>query len=215
MITARQMIPLRPRRPPLTLLTARQLLKSSVQFFDLPTHVAGIVRHLRCQGLIEVIRNDPVHVAVWGDQLEQPYRKGHFFPLDHHALGHPVGRPLERCQMDIPLLLAQLPRRLLFRVVKKSGYGDESPSDSPPTRTSHRTGSCAPGSASGPPRGQTSLGNGGSWSCLHVRGIHAIVKRIEVRVFARAVYQTHNPNPPHPPCSLPLYWARTNSMARE
>ena len=39
MITTRQVIALRPRRPTLTLLTPRQLLESPVQFFDLPAHV--------------------------------------------------------------------------------------------------------------------------------------------------------------------------------
>ena len=70
MITTRQVITLRPRRPTLTLLTAGQLLESSVQFFDLPAHVTGLFRPLRRYGLIEVIGNDPVNVAVWGDQLE-------------------------------------------------------------------------------------------------------------------------------------------------
>ena len=70
MITARQVIALRPRRPTLTLLRAGQLLQSSVQFFDLPAHVTRFFRHLRRHGLIEVISNNPVNVAVWGDQLE-------------------------------------------------------------------------------------------------------------------------------------------------
>ena len=70
MITTCQVIALRPRRPTLTPLTARQLLETPVQFFNVPTHVAGVLRHLRCHSLIEVIGNDPVNVAVWGNQLE-------------------------------------------------------------------------------------------------------------------------------------------------
>jgi hypothetical protein len=63
MITTRQVIPLRPRHPTLAALTPRQLLQSSEQFFDMPTHVAGVFRHLRGHSLIEVIGNDPVTVA--------------------------------------------------------------------------------------------------------------------------------------------------------
>jgi hypothetical protein len=54
---------------------------------DLPTPVTGIFRHLRRHGLRQVIRNDPVKVTVWGDQLEYPHLKGHFFQLDNNALG--------------------------------------------------------------------------------------------------------------------------------
>ena len=70
MITTRQVIALRSRGPTLTLLRPRPLLKPSVQFFDLPAHVTQVFRYLRRQGLLKVIGNDPVNVAVWGDQLE-------------------------------------------------------------------------------------------------------------------------------------------------
>jgi hypothetical protein len=67
MITAGQVSALRSRHPTLALLTPRQLLESPVQFFDLPAHVTRVCRHLRRSGLIEVIGNDPVNVAVWGN----------------------------------------------------------------------------------------------------------------------------------------------------
>jgi hypothetical protein len=69
MITTRQGIALRPRRPTLTLLTPRQLFDPAVQFFDLPAHVACVLRPLRRHGLSSVMGKDPVTVAVWGDQL--------------------------------------------------------------------------------------------------------------------------------------------------
>ena len=59
MITAREVIALRPRDPTLALLTARQLLQPPVQLFDLPAHVARLFRHLRRHGLSEVIDNGP------------------------------------------------------------------------------------------------------------------------------------------------------------
>jgi len=94
MIAAGQVIALRPRRPALTFLTPRQVFESPVQLFDLPAHVTGIFRHLRRQGLIEVIGDDPVNVAGWGDQLEQPHLERNFLELDYEAVGQPVRRPL-------------------------------------------------------------------------------------------------------------------------
>ena len=52
MITVGQVIALRPSPSTLALLTAGQLFESSVHFFDLPTHVTRIFRHLRGHGLI-------------------------------------------------------------------------------------------------------------------------------------------------------------------
>jgi len=70
MITTRLVIALRPCGPTLTLLRPRPLLEPSVQFFDLPAYVTSVFRDLRRQGLLKVIGNDPVKVAVGGDQLE-------------------------------------------------------------------------------------------------------------------------------------------------
>jgi len=70
MITARQMIPLRPPFAALALFRAGQLFQSTMQFFDLPTHVIRVLSDLRGQGLIGAIRNHPVNVAVCSDQLE-------------------------------------------------------------------------------------------------------------------------------------------------
>ena len=70
MITTRQVIALGAGSPTLTLLGPRQLLESAMQFFDLPAYVTCVFRDLRRQRLLQVISNDPVNVAVWGDQLE-------------------------------------------------------------------------------------------------------------------------------------------------
>ena len=67
MIAAGQVIPLRPSGATLTLFTAGQLFQSPVHFFDLLTHVTRIFRHLRGHSLIQIIGNDPVNVAVWGN----------------------------------------------------------------------------------------------------------------------------------------------------
>ena len=69
-ITTGQMIALRPCLPALTFFSARQLFEAAMQFFDLPTHVVHVLSDLRGQGLCWAIGNDPVNVAVRGDQLE-------------------------------------------------------------------------------------------------------------------------------------------------
>ena len=67
MITTRQMIALGTRFAALTLFATRQLLESSVQFFDLPAHVVRVLSDVGGQGLIWAIGDDPVNVAVWGN----------------------------------------------------------------------------------------------------------------------------------------------------
>jgi hypothetical protein len=54
----------------LTLFTARQLFDATMQFFDLPTHIVRVLNDLRGQSLFWAIGNNPVNVAVRGNQLE-------------------------------------------------------------------------------------------------------------------------------------------------
>ena len=85
-ITTGQMVSLRAGFATLTLFSASQLFEPSVQFFDLPAQVVRVLSDLSSQSLIWAIGNDPVNVAVWGDQLEQPYLKRNFFQLDQDAV---------------------------------------------------------------------------------------------------------------------------------
>jgi hypothetical protein len=100
---------LRSRGPTLPLLRPRQLLKPAGQFFDLPAHVTRVLRSLRPPGLLQVMGNDPVTVAVWGEQLEEPYRKRDFLHLDQDARGQPGGRPLPLLPMTVAFFLTQTP----------------------------------------------------------------------------------------------------------
>ena len=109
MRTPRQVIPVHPRRPTLTLLTARQWFAPSVECFDLPAYVAGGLRSLRGHRLRKLSRKDPVKVALWGDQLEEPPVTWDFLHLPQDPLRQSGCRPLAILQMAIPRLFAQPP----------------------------------------------------------------------------------------------------------
>ena len=65
------MIALRTRLAALALLAPRELLEAPMQFFNLPADVVrGLQRPARSRTLIGAIGDDPVNVAVRGDQLE-------------------------------------------------------------------------------------------------------------------------------------------------
>jgi hypothetical protein len=69
-VAASDVIPLRAGLAALTLLGAGQLFEFAVKFFDLPAHVVRVLSDLRGQVVIQLIGDEPVNVAVWGDQLE-------------------------------------------------------------------------------------------------------------------------------------------------
>ncbi len=81
MITTRQMIPLRPLLPALTLFTAGELFKFPMKLLNLPTHVVRLLSDLRGTGRVQVVGDDPVNVAVCGYQLEQFYFEGNLVEL--------------------------------------------------------------------------------------------------------------------------------------
>ena len=95
MRTTRQMIPLCASCATLALCAAGMVLQPPMQFLDIPPHVVRLLSDLRRDGRVQVIRDDPVNVAVCGDQLEQPHRKGHLLPPHHHAMRQPLRRPIK------------------------------------------------------------------------------------------------------------------------
>ena len=198
MIATRQVIALRPRRPTLALLTARQLFKAPVQLFDLPAHVTGIFRHLRCHGLIQILGNDPVKVAVWGDQLEQPHLEGYFLQLDEHPVDYSIRRPLQLFQMDLPLLFAQTHQSSALQC------GEEGPCAS--VNQLQIFGRRVPPVKQDRPRLDLLLVDSVDEHlvemivfslAIDIRGIDPIINRVEVLVFACTRHQTDDPNPSH------------------
>src|SRR2546427_12173215 len=198
MITTRQVSALRPRRPTLALLTARQLLEAPVEFFDLPAPVTGIFRHVRRHGLSEVMGNDPVKGAVWGDQLEYPHLEGDLCELDYDPVGYPLWRPLQLLYMNRPLRLADAHQAIALQC------GEEGPLAPVNQLQILRRGVPAleqerarldlllVDRVDKPLLEMVILG-----LAINVGGRHAIVKRIKIFVLATTVHQTHDPNPPH------------------
>ena len=70
MITTGEMIPLGTCFATLTPFDSRQLLESTMQCFHLPAHVVRVLNGLRGEHGIKVIGDNPVNVAVCGNQLE-------------------------------------------------------------------------------------------------------------------------------------------------
>ena len=70
MIAAREMIAVGAGFATLALLTAGQLFQASLQFFDLPTHVAHLLSDVRGDDLTLLIGDEPVNAAVCGNHLE-------------------------------------------------------------------------------------------------------------------------------------------------
>jgi len=94
-------IPLRAGLAALAFLGAGQLFEFAVKFFDLPAHVVRVLSDLRGQVIIQLIGDESVNVAVWGDPLEQFDLERYFFQFDDDAELEPLGRPLDRIEMHI------------------------------------------------------------------------------------------------------------------
>ena len=76
------MVALRPCLAALALFRAGQLFDFAVGLLDLPAHVVRFFGGLRGQVFIKIIGNEPVNVAVCGDQPEQFDLERHFFQFD-------------------------------------------------------------------------------------------------------------------------------------
>ena len=120
MIATGQMITLRAGCSTLTFFTASQLLEFSVKFFDLPTQLIRFLGNLRGHGLIEVIRDDPVNVAVWGNHLEQFHFEGNLFQLHNNTVFQLFICPINLIQMHITCFFAQTDQTIGFQCCVKS-----------------------------------------------------------------------------------------------
>ena len=78
MVTASEVIALRTGFATLAFGRASQLLQFAVKFFDLPAQLVRILSDLRDHSLFQIIGNDPVNVAVRGNQLKQFHFERHF-----------------------------------------------------------------------------------------------------------------------------------------
>src|SRR5512141_2205581 len=70
MITTGNVIALRATFTTLAFFRSGQLFETSMQFFDLPTHITHLLSNLRVQCLLWAVRNHPVNVAICSDYLE-------------------------------------------------------------------------------------------------------------------------------------------------
>jgi len=113
-VAASDVIPLRAGLAALAFLGAGQLFEFAVKFFDLPTHVVRVLSDLRGQVVIQLIGDEPVNVAVWGDQLEQFDLERYFFQFDDDAGLEPFGRPLNRIEMHIAFFFTEADHAVAF-----------------------------------------------------------------------------------------------------
>jgi len=195
MIATGQMVALGAARPTLTLLAARQLLEIPMQFFDLPTHVTRVLSNLRGDRLIQVIGDDPVNVAVWGDYLEQPHLERDFLQLDDDAMFQSVSRPLDFSEVDVAAFLAQTHQAIALQC------GEESPT--PTVNQLQILGRRVPGIEQNCAGLQLLVVYGVEKHLskmvvlalmVNVRGVHPIINRVEVAVLAIAVHQIDHPD---------------------
>ena len=114
MVTASEVIALRTGFATLAFGRASQLLQFAVKFFDLPAQLVRILSDLRDHSLIQIIGNDPVNVAVRGNQLEQFHFERHFLEFDSDAMLEPFVVPIEFIEMDVALCCAQTDQAVGF-----------------------------------------------------------------------------------------------------
>lgn len=86
-----------------------------MKLLDLPANLHRVDDHFARQMSSEVVGNNPFHVAVRGDQLEELSPKGHLLPP--HFYPPAGGSSVSRAWYPVSLLA--LTNRLLFKVVKK------------------------------------------------------------------------------------------------
>ena len=86
-----------------------------MKFFDLPAQLVRVLSDLRDHGLIQIIGDDPVNVAVYGNYLEQSHFERHFLELDNDAMPKPFVVPIDRIEMAIAIFCAQTDHAVGFQ----------------------------------------------------------------------------------------------------
>ena len=101
-VATRQVVALGTRFSTLAFGTAHELLEFPVQLLDVPAHgvfcfhvVRGQTRRRFVLTRVGVIGDEPLNVAVWGDNLEQTHRKGQLLELDQQAFFQSLRCPLD------------------------------------------------------------------------------------------------------------------------
>lgn len=107
-VTTRQVIALGAGFTTLTFGSSNELLEFPMQLLDVPAHgvfllhvVCGQARRRLVLARVGTIGDEPLNVAVWGDNLEQTHGKGQLFELDPHPVFQSLGCPLDLLQVDV------------------------------------------------------------------------------------------------------------------
>ena len=110
----------------LAFLSPDELLEFPMQLLDLPAHGVLVLNDVRGEPSVSItlrllvvwfqvtVGDDPLNVAVWGDQLEEAHEKRQLFELDACAMPKTGLIPIQRVQMHIAFVLGLFVFVLLF-----------------------------------------------------------------------------------------------------
>src|SRR5690242_14436747 len=115
MVATGNMVALCPFVLALALLNAGQLFQFSVKALDIPPHIVPAANNGQGQIKRRIVRDHPINVTVFGDELEELHEKGYFLEFHRDAILETLRRPFNRIEMNITLFLAQADQAIRFQ----------------------------------------------------------------------------------------------------
>ena len=144
-IAVAKMVALRARLTALTFFRPSELLKFTVKLLNRPTLGVLVLNGLRLDW-VWVIGDNPVNVAVCGNDLEQSNQERQLFEFDQDAVFEAIRGPVNVLEVAITLLLVERHQTVVVDRCEKDHFqeGNQLEVVCPHWYTNYRTAQCEP-----------------------------------------------------------------------